>query len=80
MKKYLFGIFAIVMALGFSAFTNAKMESVDYFYFDGSLWQTVPSNIQVCDPGSSVQCELEIQGQDELIYTAKSFSSPYMRN
>lgn len=34
MKKYLFGLLAIVLAIGFSAFTKpAKQSTIDYYYF-----------------------------------------------
>jgi hypothetical protein len=80
MKKYLLGIFAVVMAIGFSAFTNVKEKTVDHYYLDGATWKTVPSSITVCPSGSSTQCELEIAGQDELIYTQPNVSFPYIRN
>ena len=80
MKKYLLGFFAVALAIGFSAFTNAKEKVVDYYYLDGATWKTVPSGISVCPAGSRIQCELEIEGQDELIYTQQNVAFPYIRN
>ncbi len=80
MKKYLLGSFAVAMAIGFSAFTNANEKTVDYYYLDGSTWKTVPPDITVCPSGTRTQCELEIEGQDELIYTQQNTSFPYIRN
>lgn len=80
MKKYLLGTFAMAMAIGFSAFTNAKEKTVDHYYLDGSTWKTVPAGITVCPSGSRIQCELEIEGQDELIYTQPNVAFPYIRN
>jgi hypothetical protein len=37
MKKYLFGVFALVLAIGFSAYTTSEYRFADrYFVYDGT--------------------------------------------
>jgi len=60
MKKYLFGILAIAMAVGFSAFTTKKAHkpfTTYVMYYDLNLFQTRgPIN-----PGTKVLDQLEVQ-------------------
>jgi hypothetical protein len=80
MKKYLLGIFAVVMAIGFSAFTNSKESVVDFYYLDGANWEVVPTGITVCPSGTVTQCVLEIEDEQEPIYTQPNVAFPHIRN
>jgi hypothetical protein len=77
MKKYLFGMLAIAMAVGFSAFTTAKKTSsltTTTFYFDGALddeldvenkakWFDEEALPSSCDPGEEFACSIVVEDQ-----------------
>ncbi len=80
MKKYFFGFFAVALAFGLSAFSSSKASLVDFYYLDGSNWEKVPTGITVCPSGSVTQCSLEIEDEQELIYTQPNVAFPHIRN
>jgi len=56
MKKYLFGIFAIVLAIGFSAFTttkSAKSKKIDSYWFVATNSTSTISSVQLDFPTSA---------------------------
>lgn len=58
MKKYLLGIFAIILAVGFSAFTTIKKTDTTYHFKNGSEWVEIDSD-EVCVPGSLTPCQID---------------------
>jgi hypothetical protein len=66
MKKYLFGLFAIALAIGFSAFTNHKASKTQYWYrFNVDHYEAVVGGTSPTTPPSSItssqlNCDLDI--------------------
>jgi hypothetical protein len=74
MKKYLFGALALVLAVGFSAFTNKKSNfGSDTFYFTGTAlqlqdetkWSNISSDLNDdllvdCTEGSTITCRFTV--------------------
>ena len=63
MKKFKLVIIAVVLAIGFSAFTTNTVDDQAY-YFDNSTmsYQPVPSGTVVCPQGQSDQCLTTVNG------------------
>lgn len=76
MKKYLFGVFAIALAIGFSAFTNPKPSNAPltnaFFAFDYATYSS-PTEADIedeskwvfvssssCTSGFNAACEVEV--------------------
>lgn len=72
MKKMYLVLIAVVMAVGFSAFTKIEKAPVgDYKYDDGTGMVDVPPEIDVnfyCPQGTLYECVIEINDENELIY------------
>jgi hypothetical protein len=58
MKKYLLGLFAVVLAVGFSAFTAVKKTDTTYHFKNGSTWVEIDEE-EVCIPGSLTVCQID---------------------
>lgn len=79
MKKFLLGIFAVVFALGMSAFTTSRNQKLTTQYYNDGSWETIDAS-QTCDPGTLHQCVVNIDGVDRGIYNSPSFSDPFLTN
>ena len=79
MKKILPALLAVVLAMGFSAFTTAKHATDTLWYFDdvSQNYVEVPSGVNPCDPGTKVQCIRQINGEDHLLFIDQ-LGNPYM--
>ena len=76
MKKMYLVLIAVVMAVGFSAFTPIqKAASGNYKYDSGSGLLDVPPEINVeslCPPGEENPCTIEIDFVDRDIYLGET--------
>lgn len=80
MKKFIFVSLAAILAIVFSAFTEAKpVTTTLYYQDDNGIFQTVPETIDVCDPGSSTQCVEEIEGDYRLLWLDNKGMQPYLK-
>jgi hypothetical protein len=78
MKKHFFGLLAIILAVGFSAFTNTKKATFSLYYKDsGGNFQTFTGS--ACPAGSDIQCQSNEPGVGIVpVYTAPNDLSPLM--
>jgi len=69
MKKYLLGLFAVVLALGFSAFTISTKTTDTFYYFatndEGTAFAdpdtyVVPQTSHLCQGNFDVYCSVQI--------------------
>jgi hypothetical protein len=72
MKKYLFGIFAVAIAIGFSAFTSPKNTNLQEF----EVWYEVhPSTGVALAPEAGQQSEFGCSGESVLCARSLTFNS-----
>jgi hypothetical protein len=86
MKKYFLGIFAVVLALGLSSFTQTKKSLTDYSWFDNSgnlvgTSQSLNDNLLGC-PNIGTGCGRVYQGDftTEPGTSSPSFIESYRTN
>lgn len=73
MKKYLFGILAIALAVGFSAFTYKPFTSQIIYYKSGELYQRVEPNIS---SGTTAEYSINVDPN----YVAGTYSATQFRD
>ncbi|MDP4265051.1 MAG: DUF6520 family protein [Bacteroidota bacterium] len=72
MKRFIIFIFAAVLAVGFSAFTNPHKKETTYYYKDHTdQWQDISSLLVGCDPGEVTPCTEFLDGANRQIYVSK---------
>lgn len=76
MKKFLLAFFAVILAVGMSAFSVISNKSVDHYYFDTD-WRTINSSL-TCPEGNTDFCFKEMGGVQRQIFKSKDVSDPLL--
>ena len=76
MKKIMLVLFAAVIAVSMSAFTNASKKFTLYYYLDGTTWHSINLGSRPCPVGTQNDCFYKIDGVDKQVYFSESTGDP----
>ena len=76
--KLTFVAIVAVLVTTFSAFVSQKKMVNIYYESSPGVFTQIPPGVTPCEEGTRVQCEVEIDGHDELLWLDAGFT-PYMR-